>query len=83
MQPEEKEMLKKTLELVKENNDMLYALKHSIFWGRIFRFIYWIVILGAAVGVYYYIEPYLDSAADAYVNVKRDLKSFSDLFKQN
>jgi uncharacterized membrane protein len=81
MQPEEKEILKKTLELSQENNKMLHAIKRSMIWGRVFRIVYWVVILGAAVGIYYYIEPYIDSAIGAYGNVKGDLQNFSELFK--
>lgn len=83
MQPEEKEMLKKTLELAQENNKMLHSIRRSMFWGRIMRGIYWVIILGAAVGIYYYIEPYLDSAVNAYGSVKGDLKSFGDMFRPN
>ena len=74
-------MLKKTLELAQENNKMLHAIRRSILRGRIFQIIYWLVIIGAAVGVYYYIEPYIDTAVGAYGNVKGDLKSFGDLFR--
>ena len=80
MQPEEKEMLKKSLELSQENNKMLHSIRRGMFWGRTMRVVYWVVIIGAAIGVYYYIEPYLNGAIDAYGNVKGDLKSFSDLF---
>ncbi|MBN2094038.1 MAG: hypothetical protein JW740_01580 [Candidatus Zambryskibacteria bacterium] len=83
MQPEEKEMLKKTLELAQENNKMLHKIRHSLFWGRIARIAYWLIIIGTAVGVYYYISPFIDSAINAYGNVKGDLKSFGDLFKVN
>ncbi len=83
MTPEEREMLKKTLELSQENNSMLYSIKRGMFWGRVMRVVYWIVILGAAVGVYYYITPYIDNAVNAYGNVKIDLRSFADLFKLN
>ena len=81
MQPEEKEILKKTLELTQENNKMLYSIKRSILRGRIFQIIYWVIIIGAGIGAYYYIEPYIDTAISAYGNVKGDLKSFSDLFR--
>lgn len=81
MQPEEKEMLKKTLELAQENNKMLRFVRRSMFWGRIIRTIYWVIIIGGAIGVYYYIAPYIDSAVGAYGNVKGDLKNFGDLFK--
>ena len=83
MQPDEKEMLRKTLELAQENNKMLHSIRRSMVWGRIIRIVYWVIIIGAAVGIYYYIEPYIDGAVDAYGNVKGDLKSFGDLFKLN
>jgi uncharacterized membrane protein len=81
MQPDEKEMLKKTLELAQENNKMLHSISRSMMWGRIARYIYWVFIIGAAVGLYYYIEPYIDVAIGAYGGVKGDIRSFGDLFK--
>lgn len=83
MNPDEKEMLKKTLELAQENNKMLHGIRRGLFWGRVMRIVYWVIIIGAAVGVYYYISPYIDSAIDAYGNIKGDLQSFGDLFKLN
>ncbi len=80
MSPEEKEMLKKTLGLAQENNKILHSLRRSMFWSRVVRIAYWVIILGFAVGVYYYIEPYLDGAINAYGNVKGDLQGFKDLF---
>lgn len=76
-------MLKKALELSQENNKMLHSIRRGMFWGKIIRIIYWVVIIGAAIGVYYYINPYIDSAVNAYGSVKSDLKSFGDLFKLN
>jgi len=83
MEPEEREMLKKTLELAQENNKMLHSIRRGMFWGRVIRVVYWVVIIGAAVGVYYYIAPYLDSAVGAYGNLKGDLKSFGSMLKPN
>jgi uncharacterized membrane protein len=83
MEPEEREMIKKTLELAQENNNILHSIKRGMFWGRVMRVIYWIVIIGAAIGVYYYIAPYIDSAVGAYGNVKGDLKSFGTMLKPN
>lgn len=81
MEPEEREMLKKALELSEENNRMLHAIRRGMFWGKVVRIIYWVVIIGAAIGAYYYLEPYIDAAIGAYGNVKGDLQSFGDLFK--
>ena len=83
MQPEEREMLKKTLELAQENNKLLHSVRRNMFWGRVVRIIYWVVIIGTAVGIYYYITPYIDSAVNAYGNVKIDLKSLGNMLKPN
>jgi len=83
MQPEEKEMLKKTLELAQENNKMLHGIRRSMFWGRIIKIIYWVLIIGIAIGAFYYISPYIDSAVGAYGDVKGGVRSFWDLFKIN
>jgi hypothetical protein len=83
MEPEEREMLKKTLELAQENNKMLYSIRRGMFWSRIMNIVYWIIIIGAAFGVYYYIAPYIDSAVGAYGNVKVDLKNFGNMLKPN
>ncbi len=83
MQPEEREMLKKALELSQENNKMLHSIKRHLLIGRIFRIVYWVVIIGAAIGLYYYIEPYLESLKTAYDSVKMDFQGIGDLFKSN
>jgi uncharacterized membrane protein len=83
MEPEEREMLKKTLELTQENNKMLHSIKSSMFWGKVMRIVYWVIIVGAGIGIYYYVEPYIDSAVNAYGDIKVDLKGFTDLFKLN
>lgn len=78
MDSEEKEMLEETLELAKENNKMLQALKRQMQWGRIFQIVRWVIIVGAAVGAYYYIEPYLTSLFDTYHNLQAQIQSFGD-----
>lgn len=81
MNPEEKELLKKTLELTKENNQMLHSIKRQMLWGRIFRIVYWVVIIGAAIGIYYYVDPYINDAIDAYGSLKSNVQDFGDLFR--
>ena len=83
MQPEEREMLKKALELSQENNKILHSIKRHLLIGRIFRIIYWVVIIGAAIGIYYYMEPYLDAIKGAYNSIKTDFQGIGDLFRTN
>ena len=81
MQPEEKEILKKTLELAQENNKMLHSIRRQMLVGRVVRIIYWCIIIGAAIGIYHYIEPHLDDAISAYGSIKADLQNFGNLLK--
>lgn len=74
-----KEMLHKNLELSAENNKMLRSIQRGIFFSRIIRVVYWIIILGIAFGIYYYIEPYIDSVIGAYGSVKGDIQDFKDI----
>lgn len=81
MTPEEREIIKKTLELAEENNQMLHSIRRGMFWSRVVRTIYWVVIIGVAIGAFYYLTPYIDSAVNAYGSVKGDLQNFSSLLK--
>ena len=71
MEPEEKKKLERVLALSEENNKILKSLLRNMRWGRLFRVIYWGVIIAASIGAFYYFQPYLDGALNAY-------SSFSD-----
>lgn len=81
MDLDEKAMLKKTLELSQENNRILNGMKRQMLFGRIFKIVYWTVILGTAVGLYYYIDPYIGGAFNAYSDLKMDLRNFGGFLK--
>ena len=66
MSPEEKELLKRTLRLAEENNEMLHSMQRSMRLARIARIVYWVFIIGSAVGAYYLIQPYVDAVVSAY-----------------
>ena len=59
---EEKELL----ELTKENNEILRKMRRSLFWGRVFKAVYLIIILGVTFGAYYFIQPYLEGVLGTY-----------------
>ena len=81
MDPEDKQILKKTLELSRENNKMLHSIKKQMFYSRIFRIIYWAILLGAAIGLYYYIDPYINQIIDIYGGVKGGVQNIGDIFR--
>ncbi|MFZ2484561.1 MAG: hypothetical protein WAX80_00835 [Minisyncoccia bacterium] len=66
MNPEEKVLLERTLKLSEENNKILHSMQRSMRLGHIMRIIYWLFIIGSAVGAYYLIQPYIDSLAGTF-----------------
>ena len=69
MDQESKQLLQNTLALAEENNKMLHKIrgvqKRSTFW----QVLKLIVIIGIALGSFYYIEPYLNKIMDLYNSV--------------
>ncbi len=86
MSPEEKELLNNIIEKVEENNDMLRSMQRSMKWARIMSTIYWVFIIGSAVGAYYLIQPYIEAVTSAYGGAKSTIGGsvggFSDTLKE-
>jgi len=76
MSPEERELLNKAVGLAEENNQMLHSMRRSQRWSSIARAIYWVFIIGSAVGAYYLIQPYVDQIKDLYGGASGVLKNF-------
>ena len=75
MEDENKETLRRILELAQKNNKILTGIQKSMLWGRVFRYVYWIIIIGAGIGAYYYIQPYIDGIISAYGGFKGSIKA--------
>lgn len=76
MDPESKKLLEETFRLAQNNNDMLRSMKRSIMWGHITRTIYWVFIIGSAVGAFYLLQPYINQLKDVYDGASGILNSF-------
>ncbi len=70
MQPEDRELLKRTVELEEENNSMLRSIQRSMRLARIMSILYWVFIIGSAVGAYYLIQPYIEALTGVYGGTK-------------
>ncbi len=82
MDPEDKNTLRKVLELEQKNNKMLNSIQKSMFWSKVFRAIYWVIIVAVSIGAYYYIQPYIDQAISAYGGFKGDVMNMKNLFNK-
>ena len=79
MDPESKKLLEESLALAKDNNSMLHSMSRSMRVQRVMTAIYWLFIIGSAVGAYYFVQPYLDQIMDLYAGAIDVLKQFSKL----
>lgn len=75
LEKNEEELLERTYEFEKQNNAMLKKLYRDMWWSRLFRVVYWVVVLGAMFGVYYYIQPYITPFIKAYANLSGMVES--------
>ncbi len=65
------EYLDRIYELVKENNKMLKAEKRARFFGGIMKIIWWAIIIGLPILLYYkFIAPVLGNMQDAIAQLE-------------
>ncbi|TSC70650.1 MAG: Uncharacterized protein CEO12_230 [Parcubacteria group bacterium Gr01-1014_46] len=75
MTPEERELLQRSVKLAEDNNNMLRSINRSMKMARIMSVVYWVFIIGSAVGAYYLIQPYIDALVGAYGGVRGSIDS--------
>lgn len=66
MNPEEKKLLEETAALVKETHGLVKKIHTHIMWGSVIRVGYWVVIIGASVGAFYLVQPYIDALKGSF-----------------
>ncbi len=76
MDAESKKLLQDTFHLAEENNNMLHEMRRAQRVARFMTFVYWIFIIGSAVGAYYIIQPYVDQLSGAYNSATETLRGF-------
>ena len=69
MDSESRQLLQNTLALAEENNKMLHKIRGVQKRGTLWQVLKLIVIIGIALGSFYYIEPYLNKIMDLYNSV--------------
>jgi hypothetical protein len=69
MDPESKKLLEETFQLAKENNKMLHKVRNVQKWATFWQSLKVIIIIGVAVGAFYYLEPYLNSMLNLYNSI--------------
>lgn len=71
--------IEETYKLAKENHRMLKKIRRNMVWSGIFRALYWLIIIGAALGLYYVLQPVYADVMDAYNSVKDSVNDVKEV----
>ena len=66
MDQETKAYLDKIMEKVEDNNHILHHLRNAQRISTLTRYFYWILIIGATIGSFYYFQPYMNAIQSVY-----------------
>ncbi len=59
MSEELEELLKENIEISRESLKILKGIRRANRLASAFKIFYWLIIIGSAVGAYYFLEPYI------------------------
>jgi hypothetical protein len=76
MDHEDKIKLERALALSEENNELLHKIHRSMKLARWARVAYWIILLGASIGAFYYFQPYIDQILGTYGSLRGGIEGF-------
>ena len=65
-----KRLLQKNLEVSQESLDILKKINRARIISNIFTFLKWVIIIGLALGAFYYLEPYVDQIKNTYKEIQ-------------
>ena len=60
MDPESKKLLQETFSLAEENNKILHKMRRGQRIASVMQVVYWLIIIGIAVGAFYFLQPYIN-----------------------
>jgi len=79
MSPEERDLLNHSIEIAEENNRILRVMRRNARIATFFRITYWLIIIGAAFGAYYFIQPYTDAIIKSYGEMKENVENIKNI----
>ena len=78
MSPEEHELLKRSIALSEENNDILRGIRRTMSFNRFMTAIYWLILIGISVGAWYFVQPYVGKVMGLYQSAESQLNSMTN-----
>jgi cytoskeletal protein RodZ len=79
MSPEERKMLQDTLDLSRENNEILRKMRRGQFVANIIHSLKWIVLIIITIWSWLLIQPYFERMMDMYSQVQEATQSVNEL----
>ena len=76
MNPEERELLLRSIKLGEENRQMLRDIKRTLFWSKVWGFIKIIVLVLPFVLGYFYLAPHFGSLGKSFQDAQTLIKGF-------
>jgi len=76
-----KQLLEANLKVSKENNKMLHKMRGAQKRANIFKFLYWLIIIGIAVGAFYFLQPLFEQVKSAYEQILPGLEGIGEVGK--
>jgi len=79
MEEDTKKLLRRNLEMTRENNKLLKKIRRNTIIANIMRLVWWSVIIGVPVFLYYYVlQPYVTELKVAYQGVTDGVSGAQD-----
>jgi hypothetical protein len=70
--------LKGIEEKLEQNHQLLVKIRRVQKQGQLFKIFYWVLIILATFGAFYYIQPYLNGVLDAYTGLQNSQEQFKN-----
>lgn len=67
--------IRETREIAERNHELIDKVYSMLWQSRVFSIIYWVVLIGIAVGAFYFLEPYINQLVDVYGNLESQLNA--------
>lgn len=74
--------LEEVYHMTMENNEILRSMRRQQHIAHAFTIFYWVVILGALGGAYYYVRPVVNAFSENKGKIDSALEQFNDLRSQ-
>lgn len=70
MQDLSEQKIQRILELSESNSRILKSIRRSIIVGRIIHTVYWAVLIGASIGAFWFLRPYISQINELFGGLK-------------